>query len=161
MPTLEILSGKHAGESFPFNGETKIGKDETCPIRLTDPGVSRYHAVLSVQGGSVQITDLGSSNGTYVNFKKRGKDEVATLADNDIIFFGRTVTKFWAGTPPPKPAGVSLELLRSTVPVAGLPNQAQIEALAREAEQVEVIRRLRLHEVDDATLDRLVSQAKR
>jgi pSer/pThr/pTyr-binding forkhead associated (FHA) protein len=161
MPTLEILSGKHSGKRFAFTGETKIGKDETCPIRLTDPGVSRYHALLTVEGSAAQIKDLGSSNGTYVNFKKRAKDEVATLSDKDIIFFGRTVTKFWLGSPPGSDGGgVSLDFLRSTIPVANQPNEAALKAEITAAEQVEVIRRLRLHEVDGATLDRLLQQAK-
>jgi len=158
VPTLEILSGKHAGQTFSFSGEAKIGKDDTCPIRLTDPGVSRYHAILTDQGGKATIKDLGSSNGTYVNFKKRAKDELATLEDNDIIFFGRTVSKYWAGSPPAK--GVSIELLRATVPVEALPNAAELQAKIREAEQVEVLRRLRLHEADQATIDRLIASAK-
>ena len=41
------------------------------------------------------------------------------------------------------------------------PLMDETKAKAREAEQVEVIRRLRLHELDGASLDRLISQAKR
>ncbi len=166
MPSLEILSGKHSGRVFTFASEAKIGKDDGCPIRLTDPGVSRYHAQIKQSGGAIQIEDLGSSNGTYVNFKKRAKGDVATLNDKDIVFFGRTVSKFWLGAPP-ETGGVSLGLLRETVPVAGLtcPScNANIEADLRasivEAEKAEIIRRLKLHEVDIPTLKRLLTQAK-
>ena len=163
MPTLEILSGKHSGKTFAFTDQVKIGKDDTCPIQLTDPGVSRFHAQITSNGGAVQIEDLGSSNGTYVNFKKRPQGDIATLNDKDIVFFGRTVSKFWVGTPPPS-GGISIELLRETVPVKGLtcPScKANIEndlrASIQEAERVEIVRRLRLHEIDLPTLKRLLA----
>ena len=170
MPTLEILSGKHSGRTFTFTEEAKVGKDESCLIRLSDPGVSRYHAHIRNAGGAIQIEDLGSSNGTYVNFKKRPKGDVATLNDKDIIFFGRTVSKFWMEAPPETGSGgggVSIALIRETVPIRGLccPScnaniEQQLAGKIREAEQVEVIRRLRLHEVDPATLDSLISRAR-
>ena len=176
MPTLEILSGHNSGHTFSFSEEAKIGKDDTCLVKLTDPGVSRFHARISKANGAVQIEDLGSSNGTYVNFKKRGKGETATLSDMDIVFFGRTVCKFWMDAPPEKAsangaaggaAAAPLELLRSTVPVKNLHcpsckqniESALVEKI-KDAERVEVIRRLRLQDVDPATLQRLLAQAK-
>ena len=63
--------------------------------------------------------------------------------------------------------GVSLELLRSTVPVRGLSCtqcqhdlEADLTRRVREQEQVEVIRRLRLHEIDQSTVDQLVARAR-
>ena len=166
MPSLEILSGKHSGRVFTFENEAKIGKDDGCPIRLTDPGVSRYHALIKLSGGAIQIEDLGSSNGTYVNFKKRAKGDVATLNDKDIVFFGRTVSKFWLGAPPEQ-GGVPLDLLRETVPVSGLtcPScsasiEADLRASIAQAEKAEVIRRLGLHTIDATTFKRLLAQSK-
>jgi len=166
MPTLEILSGKLSGKTFTFTEEAKIGKDDTCPIRITDPGVSRFHAQIRREGGAVKIEDLGSSNGTYVNFKKRSKGDKASLKDKDIIFFGRTVSKFWAEAPPDG-AAVSLDLLRQTVPIRGLKcpscSQSLENAFAsqiQEAERVEIIRRLGLHQLPPAQLKQLLSQAK-
>ncbi len=162
MPSLEILSGKHSGKTFTFSEEAKIGKDETCAISLSDPGVSRYHAQITRNSGAIQIEDLGSSNGTYVNFKKRAKGDIATLNDKDIVFFGRTVSKFWMDAPP-QTGGVSLSLLRETVPIRGLTCtacnhnlEADLGASIRQAEQLEILRRLRLHEADLPTLKRLL-----
>jgi hypothetical protein len=162
---LEILSGKHAGKTFSFTEEAKIGKDESCQVQLSDPGVSRFHATIRKNGNLVQIEDLGSSNGTYVNFKKRAKGDLATLNDKDIVFFGRTVSKYWEGAPESS-GGVSLDLLRGTVPIEGLACPkcshdlaADLAASVRKAEQVEVVRRLRLHEVDLPTLKRLLQLA--
>ncbi|RMG12605.1 MAG: FHA domain-containing protein [Planctomycetota bacterium] len=166
MPSLEILSGKHAGQVFSFAGDAKIGKDDSCTIQLTDPGVSRFHAQVRVSGGTVQIEDLGSSNGTYVNFKKRAKGDPATLNDKDIVFFGRTVSKFWATAPEGGRGGVPVELLRETVPIKGLtcPKcqqdiEVELAAAVREAERVEIVRRLGLHETDVPTLQRLLQLA--
>ena len=101
MPTLEILSGNSSGLTVPFSEEAKVGKDPKCEVPLADPGISRVHATITQAGGAFQIEDQGSSNGTYVNFKKRSKGEKTSLSDKDILFFGRTVAKFWAGAPPP------------------------------------------------------------
>lgn len=167
MPTLEILSGAHAGQSYNFSEEAKIGKDESCLVKINDPGVSRYHARIFKDGGALQIEDLGSSNGTYVNFKKRNQGEKTPLTDRDIVFFGRTVTKFWLEAPPDKGASVSLDFLRETFPIKGFscPHcdrnlEPDLRARVREQEQIEVIRRLGLHQVDAATLERLLAQAK-
>jgi hypothetical protein len=167
VPTLEILSGAHAGQSFNFSEEAKVGKDESCLVKIVDPGVSRFHARIAKEGGSMVIEDLGSSNGTYVNFKKRSQGEKTPLGDKDVVFFGRTVTKFWLEAPPDRPASVSLDFLRETFPIKGFscPHcdrnlEPDLRARVREQEQVEVLRRLRLHEVDAATLERLLAQAR-
>lgn len=167
MPTLEILSGAHAGQSYNFSEEAKIGKDESCLVKVSDPGVSRFHARIFKEGGALHIEDLGSSNGTYVNFKKRNQGEKTPLTDRDIVFFGRTVTKFWLEAPPEKGASVSLDFLRETFPIKGFacPHcdrnlEPDLRARVREQEQIEVIRRLGLHQLDAATLDRLIAQAK-
>jgi hypothetical protein len=48
-------------------GETIVGRDIACALRLDDPGVSRRHLRIVKRGEDVTIEDLGSSNGTYVN----------------------------------------------------------------------------------------------
>jgi ABC-type multidrug transport system ATPase subunit/pSer/pThr/pTyr-binding forkhead associated (FHA) protein len=44
-----------------------IGRDEGNDLVLDDPNVSRFHAELRVEGERVEIADLGSANGTYVD----------------------------------------------------------------------------------------------
>ncbi|RLT02903.1 MAG: FHA domain-containing protein [Planctomycetota bacterium] len=44
-----------------------IGRGSDCNLRLSAPQVSRRHCFLRVGRDSVSVTDLDSSNGTYVN----------------------------------------------------------------------------------------------
>jgi pSer/pThr/pTyr-binding forkhead associated (FHA) protein len=68
MAELILRSGKRAGRRIPLgNGETLIGRDENCRIRLTSSDISRQHCLLRCDGETVIATDLGSRNGTYVN----------------------------------------------------------------------------------------------
>jgi hypothetical protein len=48
-----------------------IGRKSRHGISLTNHRVSREHARLVLVGGAVQLTDLGSTNGTFVNEDKR------------------------------------------------------------------------------------------
>src|SRR5215831_14683597 len=50
--------------------EITIGRKEGNTIRLTERNVSRKHAKLLKQNGSVYIEDLGSYNGIRVNGNK-------------------------------------------------------------------------------------------
>src|SRR5262249_31678783 len=44
-----------------------IGKGPACELLLTDPEASRRHAVLDNSESPLRLTDLGSTNGTFVN----------------------------------------------------------------------------------------------
>jgi len=44
-----------------------IGQSASCSLRLTDRAVSRRHAALQIDEGGVRVTDLGSTNGTFVD----------------------------------------------------------------------------------------------
>ena len=62
-----------------------LGREAGCDIVLDDKTVSRHHARIDVGEDSVTVTDLGSSNGTYVN---RERIQSHTLAPNDGITVG-------------------------------------------------------------------------
>ncbi len=46
---------------------TIIGRGEDCGLRVPLLAVSRHHCELSIDGDTLKVKDLGSSNGTYVN----------------------------------------------------------------------------------------------
>ncbi|MBY0370757.1 AgmX/PglI C-terminal domain-containing protein [bacterium] len=47
-----------------------LGRILSADVRIDDPRVSRIHALIEVRDGTVLVTDLASSHGTYVNGKK-------------------------------------------------------------------------------------------
>lgn len=66
---LEVLSGPLDGKTWPFEDEIVIGRDETLAdacITL-DRYVSRRHARLRSQAGSLLLCDLQSRNGTKID----------------------------------------------------------------------------------------------
>lgn len=66
-PALLAMDGPHAGRRFPVGGIVEIGR-EAPGIALTgDANASRRHASVAPGPGGLQVTDLGSTNGTYVD----------------------------------------------------------------------------------------------
>lgn len=166
MAALEFLSGTCEGQIHSFAKTMTIGSSEDCDVTLTENGVSRHHARIEVNGNKVEVFDLGSSNGTFVNFKRLEKEGQASVQDRDILFFGRTVVKFWHDKPPAR-GGASPEelrdMLRGSVPIAALRKPELQEAARRAvltAERAEIVRRLGLHMLSKAELDKLLNKAR-
>src|SRR4029079_91479 len=55
-----------SGQEFAARPGVTFGR-EGCDVVLSDPEVSRRHAVLRESETGLAIEDLGSTNGTYVN----------------------------------------------------------------------------------------------
>lgn len=65
---LIVLTGPQEGTSAEIGARpVLVGRGEACDIVLTDVKVSRQHARLSLEDGSVVVADLESSNGTFVD----------------------------------------------------------------------------------------------
>lgn len=60
---LEIEGRMHPVDRLPF----VLGRGSDADLRLDDKGVSRRHLQLSMQGGAVVASDMGSTNGTLIN----------------------------------------------------------------------------------------------
>jgi len=58
-----------------------------------DLGVSRHHARLSREGDAYHVTDVGSTNGTYVNGQNVGQNQPAPLHNGDTLSFGALNTQ--------------------------------------------------------------------
>lgn len=64
-----------------------IGKDPSCDIVLTDESVSRRHAEIEIHADGIRISDLGSTNGTFVNSRKL-QNQSAEIGLQDTVRFG-------------------------------------------------------------------------
>jgi hypothetical protein len=63
---LVSLNGRT--NTFPLlTTETKIGRLETNDIAINEQTVTKNHAVIRIDKGKIEIEDLGSTNGTFVN----------------------------------------------------------------------------------------------
>jgi pSer/pThr/pTyr-binding forkhead associated (FHA) protein len=70
------------------SGSLLIGRLPECDVLLQDNLVSRMHARISVQGDSVVVEDLHSTNGVYVNGLRVGHS--TALREGDRILIGTT-----------------------------------------------------------------------
>ena len=75
-------------EMMLYHGETLIGRSAECTLCLDDDRLSRVHAKFMASPSQVEIVDLGSRNGTYVN-EVRLRDRVI-LSNGDRIRMGQT-----------------------------------------------------------------------
>ncbi|UOE99984.1 FHA domain-containing protein [Bdellovibrio reynosensis] len=68
MWALRILTGPQAGQIIELKmGRNLIGRAPQCNIKLISPGVSKEHTEINVYPDKIVITDLKSSNGSYIN----------------------------------------------------------------------------------------------
>ena len=91
---LVALTGDHKGEDFRLHeGQNVIGSTADCQITLKNATVTARHASLRYQDGRFFLTDLDSTNGTYVNDRP---DRIAReeLKDNDLVRIGDISLKF-------------------------------------------------------------------
>jgi len=66
---------------------TVIGRGTDCDLELPLAGISRRHCQISLDDDQVEVMDLASSNGTYVN---GGRVEKWNLAIGDKLRVGTT-----------------------------------------------------------------------
>jgi type II secretory pathway predicted ATPase ExeA len=79
------LDGEGLGEVDIDEDRVMIGRDADNDIPLKAEYVSRHHAQITVEQGACWVTDLNSTNGTFVNGKRIKK---RILRDGDAIQIG-------------------------------------------------------------------------
>lgn len=83
FPIVAALQGPLEGKRWEIDEKLTIGREDDCEIQIDDRQVSRHHARLYLQNGRVEVEDLGSKNGTFLNGKPI--TERVTLSDSDIL----------------------------------------------------------------------------
>lgn len=95
---LVVKKGRNAGESFllPEGGELVVGRSQSCDVVLGDSSVSGRHLRLHGEGKSFSVSDLNSSNGTFLNDRRLEPGRELHLREGDTIRVGETELVFRA-----------------------------------------------------------------
>ncbi len=146
-PVLILLEGGDPKDRYRLaQREFTIGRDLGCDLVLSDSKASRTHARLHYENFDeagdpprVSLTDLESTNGTFVNGKKIDKVE---LRDRDKIMIGSTLFGFFLHDETTVRADESLIHLASFDALTGLRNRGVFDLdLVREFERARRYRR--------------------
>jgi hypothetical protein len=89
-----VLTGDQKGEDFRIReGQNTIGSAPDADIVLRDTAISGKHASLRYKDQKFTITDLDSTNGTFLNDRA---DPIAReeLKDNDTVRVGEVTLRF-------------------------------------------------------------------
>lgn len=88
---VEVLVGQAQGKVLPLTtGSTLIGRSTKADLFLDDDGVSRRHAKLVIgEEGVVNLIDLDSTNGTFLN---GARIDLAIVREGDRIQIGPDAT---------------------------------------------------------------------
>jgi len=89
------------------SGATQVvGRAPTSDVPVFDPTISRRHAELVTSEKGVDVRDLGSSNGTFLN---GSRVETCTVVVGDTITFGKVAFKLQNVAAAPPPAAAALK----------------------------------------------------
>jgi pSer/pThr/pTyr-binding forkhead associated (FHA) protein len=100
MATLRITTGPAQGQSIECNREVVIGREGDLVVE--DDEASRRHTAIRPGAGGIEVEDLGSLNGTFIDGQRIS--EVTTLTSSAKLRIGQT--------------HLELEVTQSDLPVA-------------------------------------------
>jgi hypothetical protein len=95
---LRFISGKYQGGEFPLRKDREIiiGRSSDLDMVLVEDMVSRRHAKIATTDTEVTISDMGSTNGTFVNGEKIS---TSPIREGDRILVGTSIIKMVAVDP--------------------------------------------------------------
>jgi hypothetical protein len=121
---LLVTQGPITGQRLELEGELVIGR-EGAAVTIDDSELSRRHAAVRPVEGGIEIEDLGSLNGTFVNGQRITAPTRVTGGDS--IKLGQSVLELEAGAAPPTvAAAVPAESVAPPTPKAsasGVPSE--------------------------------------
>ena len=87
---LSMMGTRHLLEKM----QIVLGRGDECDISLLDQSVSRRHAIIHMNVDGYEVTDLESTNGTYVNDTPAHR---TPLVDGDYLRVGNCLFRYLAG----------------------------------------------------------------
>jgi len=92
-PCLVMIRGDFIGQVYELTGDvTTIGRSDGVDLVVSDSSISRKHATITREEKGFFLSDLGSTNGSFVN--KESVDKPLPLAEGDKVALGHVVFKF-------------------------------------------------------------------
>lgn len=112
---LVMHSGPTPGKTFPMEGDVlTIGRDAGNQIVINDGEVSRKHTQFVSQGGKYVVSDLGSTNGTFVNGQRITGQHV--LQPGEVISLGEQISLLFEAVTTVDPNATMLSSGKPPVP---------------------------------------------
>jgi pSer/pThr/pTyr-binding forkhead associated (FHA) protein len=86
---LVVRSDTQNGLDFTVRDSVVLGRSDQADVKLDDPYASEFHLRLTTKDDRLVLTDLGSTNGTYVNGRR--VTAPVDLNRGDSVQVGKTV----------------------------------------------------------------------
>jgi pSer/pThr/pTyr-binding forkhead associated (FHA) protein len=93
-PHFEVIAalGRQPGEVIDLRDGATLGRGSSATINIDDPFASTTHARIYAAGDFMQLEDMGSTNGTYLNGRPvRGAER---LKQADVVRIGDTEFRY-------------------------------------------------------------------
>lgn len=110
-------------------GKMTVGRSRHCDLSIQEPSISRKHVFLTVGGDVIQLQDLGSSNGTFINESQVIGE--SSLRHEDILRLGNA--RLTVEIRPDGGSGPEAPPTRSSANLAETADTAKIETLSADA----------------------------
>lgn len=85
---IRTMGGLKVGDEMPIAGVVSMGRGQQATIRFNDQELSSLHAEFRLEGRNSTVTDLGSTNGTFINGEKIESHLPVALKEGDQIKIG-------------------------------------------------------------------------
>lgn len=82
---LQVIKGEHEGKKFHVHGSMTFGRSVKCELCFGDAELSRRHCEFFLKDDVLEIKDLASANGVFVNGQKAA---TAVLQPGDQVRMG-------------------------------------------------------------------------
>ncbi|MFP5331639.1 MAG: FHA domain-containing protein [Acidimicrobiia bacterium] len=84
-----VRSDTNPGLQFVVEDSVVVGRSDQADIVIADPYASDFHLRMTAKDGRIVLSDLGSTNGTYVNGRR--VTAPTDLGRGDAVQVGKTV----------------------------------------------------------------------
>lgn len=96
-PTIDTAIAKlvtEDGLEVPLQvGTTTFGRKSENTWKIDDPYASGRHGQIEIEGGEAYLTDLGSTNGTFINDARLAANQRTKIGPDDAIKIGNLVVR--------------------------------------------------------------------